>query len=118
MGLVKKKSKVRVKYISDIIKTNIFFLGYYKFDVKPYFMVDYEYYNQPKQVNTFMPPSKKKADKIYGREVLKTKVVNAKYTLGENRLIKYNGQTYDLSKEVEFNRLHHNLETEYALGNL
>lgn len=114
----KSKQVIIIKEVSKIFKPTISFFWFLK---RPYFTnyftVKYEYWNFP-NTKSICPPSKRKSEKVYGREVVKVEKKNVDYVYGHHQIITYNNKTYDLNNELDFETLHHNLEVECALNKI
>lgn len=82
-----------------------------------YFTVKYVYLNFPK-TKSICPPSKRKSEKVYGQEKISKLVKDIDYVFGSKEIITYNNKKYDLTNELDFETLHHNLEVECALNNI
>ena len=114
----KSKRVIIVKEVSKIIKPetfNFWFIGQPHFT--NYFTVKYVYLNFP-NTKSICPPSKKKSEKVYGQEKISKLVKDIDYVFGRKEIITYNNKKYDLTNELDFETLHHNLEVECALNNI
>lgn len=114
----KSKQVIIVKEVSKIIKpSNTFFWFMNGQHFTNYFTVKYVYLNFPK-TKSICPSSKRKSEKVYGQEKISKLVKDIDYVFGSREIITYNNKKYDLTNELDFETLHHNLEVECALNNI
>lgn len=114
----KSKQVIIVNEVSKIIKpSNTFFWFMNGQHFTNYFTVKYVYLNFPK-TKSICPPSKRKSEKVYGQEKISKLVKDIDYVFGSREIITYNNKKYDLTNELDFETLHHNLEVECALNNI